>query len=186
MTDVSHNEVARAPAGFASWRPLGVPKRFVLLFGGLIALLVVPHVVWSQTSRVRYLDINSGATKRTVEVFGIRVSSSPGLEPVHVVPGLRAEWRWAGMTKGGGRYTGVYGGAVSDYLSIDLALSAWEADAAMRERVFANWRDHLRGGYYGHLEFVHASEDESDDWPPVAARVENEDGQWVMIFDFRE
>jgi len=184
--DAQHRQQEDGEPEAATPRSPRASKRTWLACAFITAWLAGQFGVSSQISRSRHLDINSGATKRTVEVLGIRVSSSQGLDPVHVVPGLQAEWRWAGQTKGGRITCGAYGRAAVDYRAIDFALTDLEVDASTREEVFANWRDHLRDGYFEHLEFIYASEDEADDWPPVAARVENDHGQWIMIFDFRQ
>lgn len=182
MNSDSHDEKPHVMSGIASWRPFGVPKRWWLVFAGMAALLTVPYVVWSQTSRVRYLDINSGATKETVEVFGVAVSSSPNLPAVHAVPGLTAEWRWAGMNKAGAVYDGPWGRAAADYRALGNALDEWDVDAATRVQIFGVWRGYLNGNVPGFLNYSYAS----DDGPPVAARIGNDAGKSLVIFDFRD
>lgn len=182
MTDLSNNEKATESGGDGSWRSLGVPKRVVLALAGLIAFLVVPYLVWIQTSRVRYLDINSGATKETVEVFGIPVSSSPMLPAVHEAPGLPGEWRRTGATGANGIACGPWGRAAADYRAIGNALDGRGVDQETRAEIFGVWRGYLHGNVPGYLDYSYAS----DDGPPVAARIDTDGVESLVIFDLRD
>lgn len=182
MTSNSQNEVGSARGNEVPWRPFGAPKRIVLLFVGFFVIAVLPYLLWSQTSRVRYLDINSGATKKTVEVFGVPISSSPMLPPVHEVPGLKAEWRRAGVNHAGAISDGPWGRAAADYRAIGEALEVHGVDDVTRAQVFDVWRGYLHGHVPGYLDFSYAS----DDGVPVAARVETSDTETLVIFDLRD
>ena len=157
----------------------------MLASAGMFALLVAALVLWSQTSRVRYLDINSGATKEAVEVLGIPVASSPGLPAVHEVPGIDAEWRCAGKTDAQLIACGRWGRAAADYQALGLMLELEGVDESTRAEVFRGWRGQLARGGYERLEFVHADDAGEEDWRPVAAELVNDVGERVLIVDLR-